>query len=93
MRLIDTDALLRAMCENCKYMMKGGKCRIHECIEHVQVREFPSVDAVEVVRCWECVHYYKNAIKNGRSEGVLCLASPMENAFCSEGKRREDETD
>ena len=47
----------------------------------------PTVDAVEVVRCKDCKFYWKN---NRDSDGVVCLATPKDDAFCSEGKRRED---
>lgn len=47
----------------------------------------PRVDAVEVVRCKDCKHYWKN----NPSDGVpVCLASPKDDAFCSEGERKED---
>lgn len=43
---------------------------------------------VEVVRCKDCRFYWKN---NRDSGGVVCLATPKDDAFCSEGERREDE--
>ena len=45
-------------------------------------------DIVEVVRCKDCKFYWKN---NRDSDGVVCLATPKDDAFCSEGERREDE--
>ena len=50
------------------------------------INEQPTVDAVEVVRCKDCVHYWKN----GNDEEAVCLASPKDDAFCSEGERRDD---
>ena len=45
-------------------------------------------DAPEaVVRCKDCKFYWKN---NRDSGGVVCLASPKDDAYCSEGERRED---
>lgn len=45
----------------------------------------------EVVRCKDCIHYWKN---NPSADIPVCLASPKAEAFCSEGERREDaETD
>ncbi len=53
----------------------------------------PTADAVEVVRCKDCKHYWKNW-KDGEpdcgDEVAVCLASPKDDAFCSEGERRED---
>lgn len=57
-----------------------------KCLDAIQF--FPIVDAEPVVRCKDCVHYWKNK----PSEDVpVCLASPKDDAFCSEGERREDE--
>lgn len=43
----------------------------------------------ELVRCADCKHYWKNH-KDGDSVPV-CLASPKDDAFCSEGERKDDE--
>ncbi len=40
----------------------------------------------EVVRCKECIFYWKH---NRDSDGVVCLATPTDDAFCSEGERKE----
>ena len=43
-----------------------------------------------IVRCKDCKHYWKN----NPSDGIpVCLASPKDDAFCSEGERKEDEID
>lgn len=47
-------------------------------------------DAVPVVRCKDCRHYWKNGGDN--SKGLVCLASPKDDAFCSEGERKKDPT-
>ncbi len=41
----------------------------------------------EVVRCKECKHYWKNKPSD---DVPVCLASPREDAYCSEGERREN---
>ena len=41
----------------------------------------------EVVRCKDCVHYWKNYPTN---EVRVCIASPKADAYCSEGERKED---
>ena len=46
------------------------------------------IDAVEVLRCKYCKHYWKN---NPSDDVPMCLASPKDDAFCSEGERKEDE--
>lgn len=48
-------------------------------------------EMVAVVRCKDCKFYWKN---NRDSDGVVCLATPKDDAYCSEGERKEDaETD
>ena len=61
------------------------------------IKEMQTVDAVPVVRCKDCKHYWRNNPKWSEGESIInsiivCLASPQDNAFCSEGERREDET-
>ena len=46
----------------------------------------PTVDAVEVVRCKDCKYYWRN----NPLETWVCLASPRDDAYCSEGERREE---
>ena len=68
------------------------------------LREAPTVDAVEVVRCRECKYWGDEYGKLQHSDGVLfarCKAHnylidgrhtgwcPTENDFCSFGKRKE----
>ena len=52
-----------------------------------------TADVVEIVRCKDCIHYWKNW-KDGEPDWVdgvaVCLCSPKDDAFCSEGERRED---
>lgn len=43
---------------------------------------------VRVVRCKDCKFYWKNSVT---TDMPVCLASPKDDAFCSEGKRKEDE--
>lgn len=42
----------------------------------------------EVVRCKDCKYYWKNSVT---TDVPMCLASPKDDAFCSEGERKEDE--
>ncbi len=58
-----------------------------------KLKHLPSAqDVVEVVRCKDCKHYWKNW-KNDEpdDECAVCLASPKDDAFCSEGERRTDD--
>ena len=68
------------------------------------LREAPTVDAVEVVRCRECKYWGDEDGKLQDSDGVLCARCkvhnylidgrhtgwcPTENDFCSYGERKE----
>ena len=58
------------------------------------LREAPTVDAVEVVRCWECKYRFKN---NGHSrDGCPIVDAKIwmdGDDFCSHGERKDNETD
>ena len=52
------------------------------------IEECPTVDAVPVVRCWECIHNYANMIPGG--EGCAkCVELPITPDFyCKNGERK-----
>ena len=72
MRLIDADALLAEY--DRQHDGEPGKAR-------KLIEDAPNVDAVEVVRCKECVSH--NICKFEQFQGL--------NGFCSYGERRADE--
>ena len=76
MRLIDADALSKLVGEPIEVFLR-----------RLDLKLPPTVDAVEVVRCKDCKFYWKNSVM---TNVPLCLASPREDAFCSDGERRED---
>ena len=91
-RLIDADRLKR------HYAWWGEKAsaEIFKEFKHtfdIIVDLQPTVEVHDIVRCEECVHYWKN-FKDGEpdygDEVAMCLCSPKDDAFCSEGERRED---
>ena len=103
-RLIDTNALIdwltkhtgfRGNCENCTDI----DCL--DCIVENCVKNFPTVDAVEVVRCKDCKHWDEYRIGSLEGPGTgdgCCLADPnnwidhrMADDFCSYGERRTDD--
>lgn len=48
----------------------------------------------ELVRCKDCKHYWKNSKYEDDMDAVaMCLASPEDDAFCSEGERKDDAVD
>lgn len=42
----------------------------------------------EIVRCKDCKHYWKNS---PMTDVPPCLVSPKDDAFCSEGERKEND--
>ena len=49
----------------------------------------------ELVRCRDCKYYWENSKYKSNMEDMedvaMCLASPSDDAFCSEGERKDDE--
>ena len=67
----------------------AGNCEVCEkrCLWHEVVASVPAVDAVEVVRCAQCI--YSNSCE---IEGML-LGDGIENPYCAGGERREENDD
>lgn len=77
MRLIDADALpTDDFLNNTKMVLQSD------------IDSAPTIDAVPVVRCKDCKHYWKNYTDD--DSVPVCLASPKDDAFCSEGERKDD---
>lgn len=67
---------------------KGRPVYKHICVNLDHVRSIPAVDAVEVVRCRECVH-----LEPFRQHDGFCKIDGMlrdNDFFCKVGQRRED---
>lgn len=47
-----------------------------------EIRKMP-----EIVRCKDCKWYWKNSVM---TNAPMCLASPKDDAFCSEGVRKDE---
>ena len=79
MRLIDADAFLERMSRTDRFF---GVV--------FDINDAPTVDAVPVIRCWECEHA-KNAKVNKKGFRI-CPASHMEivdDDYCSYGERED----
>lgn len=82
------------------FLTTGQACAIaHKCIVEM-VKEEPAVDAVEVIRCWECKYSELEFFAdNGttRIENYKCYNRRMctnvldRDDFCSCGERRADD--
>lgn len=57
-----------------------------------RLKHLPTIDAVPVIRCRDCKYYWKNNSKyksnmEDLDDLMMCLASPRDDAFCSEGEK------
>lgn len=81
MRLIDADVADKRMQQNNAF------------IDSAILKAVPTIDAVPVVRCRECVHYQKGSCNlhsvwpDEYSTGYDCR--PDDDDFCSYGQRKE----
>ena len=99
MRLIDADALKQTFCAECNHSIKCEDCDIDYHFEHLA----PTVDAVPVVRCKDCIHKprgtrnkhdmeFPDDICPCQCEDYWYSWMPYDDWFCANGERREDET-
>lgn len=96
MRLIDADNLLKIFDERLK--VYEGKDDTKERYAYMAwlrschaIKDAPTIDAVEVVRCKDCKRAYKR--KPIDKTAVLCElfgAGMKDNDFCSFGERNEE---
>ena len=86
-KCIDTDEEIEKDWINHFTVINNGNAMSTETRGEIMPDSMPTVDAVEVVRCKDCIHYWKNKPSD---DIPVCLASPKDDAFCSEGERRED---
>ena len=80
-RLIDAYAFLEKMKRTSRYFDVV-----------FDVEEMPTVDAVEVVRCRNCIHYFSGACLKIYSDGNVsqdAWQERNEDDFCSYGERKE----
>ena len=83
MRLIDADALITLIKKRIKNsMIIGWLCSI--------IRDTPTIDAVPVVRCKDCIRRYDTdeCPMCFLIEGKYCKYT-NENGFCDRGERKE----
>ena len=67
---------------------QNGIARLHV----ADIDTIPRVDAVEVVRCRECIHYFSGACLKIYSDGNVsqdAWQERNEDDFCSYGERKE----
>lgn len=94
-RLIDANALLERLNDSSESWAKNLQAirnwwphavGIKDNISRL-IREAPTVDAVEVVRCKDCKHYWKNVNTPGYSGKCTTV---NDDDFCSHGERKDN---
>ena len=88
MRLIDADKVIADNAEiiDCEIDHPKYQDTVREIIDSAE-----TVDAVEVVRCKDCV-YCENAHDKKGNTWIYCFKweiSPKQNWFCADGERKE----
>lgn len=78
-RLIDADRLLRPQVMSKYYHLANGDIAIPV----IDIKHAPPVDAVEVVRCKDCIHTHDH--------DCPITWDKTENDYCSYGERKDDE--
>ena len=86
MRLGDLDTLKKSMCELCNQDYSDEPCEPSDCVFYNAIENAPTISAVPVVRCRECV--YKNTTACPAYDAPFMRTS-LRIKFCSEGKRKE----
>lgn len=91
MRLIDADALIADIEKKTKGMLE----QYGFCIDDTPTKEylnmFPTIDAVEVVRCKDCKYCYSEGFVNVRNvcEKHYDFGNVDDDWFCKDGERRD----
>lgn len=86
MRLIDADALK----DKCYITVNGTTIGRTNYVMFHEIDEAPTIDAVQVVRCKDCIHWKAD---NEVFELGFCCVFPQkwvaETFYCADGERRE----
>lgn len=88
MRLIDADVLnYKAKNEVLFIGRHNGKSQAQlEFIVNTLIEHTPTIDAVPVVRCKDCKHYWKNKNTPGYLDKCVTVS---DDDYCSDGERKD----
>lgn len=95
MRLIDADALKYTMLYKENFLRGTGVEAL--AVWKSDVDDMPTIDAVSVIRCGECIHSDKCMILEGILEGLayngihIVNRNSIARMYCPFGKRTEEE--
>ena len=91
LRLIDADKLIVELYQDQPMDWTGSDAEVQEFIDWELFRNMvinaPTVDAVPVVRCKDCIHSYDD-LCGLCCTCVDCVVQPE--FYCADGKRKED---
>lgn len=90
MRLIDADELKKRMCFKCSNEFSDEPCEPPDCFILEAVKSLPSIDAVPVVRCRECIQGEEDDLEF--ADQYYCRAGygwNKGNFYCAYGERKE----
>ena len=90
-RLIDANALKDFVCSICNALYGDEPCKSADCRSMDVIDEMPTVDAVEVIRCKDCVRHSSNGCPDDRVWCRLLCRYMDADGFCSRGERSEGE--
>ena len=86
---IERKATLKVLCRKCNNEFSDEPCELPDCFILEAVKSLPSIDAVPVVRCWECKHCDP---ENHHCDHHMGTAAPLRrnpDDFCSYGERKD----
>ena len=89
-RLIDANALKSCLCKCCNILYSEEPCEPSDCNVMAFIDEQPTVDAVEVVRCGECVHFCEPFCVRRDDETHREKINMLTVDFCSYGERKNN---
>ena len=91
-RLIDANELKKKMCFKCNDEYSDKPCDPGDCVFCNAINDAQTIDAVSVVRCRDCIHYFSGACLKIYSDGNVsqdAWQERNEDDFCSYGERKE----
>lgn len=91
MRLIDADKLLQEI--EFDYDLDYGETLINPRDFADAVCDSPTVDAVPVVRCRDCIHHYIDEYGFPACAESGAMLNPEEDDYCSRGQRKNQSAD
>ena len=93
MRLIDADWVFSNLKQTVVVTGKENAEAVVKALEDYNglIRNAPTIDAVEVVRCKECKHRYWHDMGKYLCEMYYGMSDVSDENYCSYGERREDD--